>query len=152
MVEKNQRPIECGSVRVSFIARKKIRAVPVQSFNTPRGTVSVSTIEATAVDLAGYPHHAGGLDQVATILAELGEKIDPKLLAAAAKTAPLPWAQRLGFLLELVGVKDRASLLKAYVQTNGRDWTALVPGEKRARVRRADDWLLYVNADVESEA
>jgi predicted transcriptional regulator of viral defense system len=152
MVEKNQRPIECGSVGVSFIARKKIRAVPVQSFNTPRGTVSVSTIEATAVDLAGYPHHAGGLDQVATILTELGEKIDPKLLAAAAKTAPLPWAQRLGFLLELVGVKDRASLLKAYVQTNARDWTALVPGEKHTRARRADDWLLYVNADVESEA
>jgi len=36
----------------------------------------------------GASHHAGGLDQVATILAELREKIDPKLLAVAAKTAP----------------------------------------------------------------
>jgi predicted transcriptional regulator of viral defense system len=152
MVEKNQRPIECGSVRVAFIARKRIRAVPTQRFNTPRGTVSVSTVEATAMDLAGYPHHAGGLDQVATILAELGEKIDPKLVAAAAKTAPLPWAQRLGYLLELVGVKERASLLKAYVQTHARDWTALVPSEKHARARREGDWLLYVNADVVSEA
>ena len=147
MVEKNQRPIECGSVRVSFIARKKMRAVPVQNFNTPRGTISVSTVEATALDLAGYPHHAGGLDQVATILAELAEKIDPKLLTAAAKTAPLPWTQRLGYLLELVGAKDRAALLKAYVQENARDWTPLAPG-----ARRADDWLLYINADVESEA
>jgi len=152
MVEKNQRPIECGSVRVSFIARKKIRAVPVQSFNTPRGTISVSTVEATAVDLAGYPQHAGGLDQVATILVELAEKIDPKLLTAAAQTAPLPWAQRLGYLLEQVDAKEKASLLKSYVQENARDWTALVPGASRARARRADDWLLYVNAEVEPEA
>ena len=152
MVEKNQRPIECGSVRVSFIARKKMRAVPIQSFNTPRGTISVSTVEATAVDLVGYPHHAGGFDQVATILAELAEKIDPKRLAVAAKTAPLPWAQRLGYLLELLDAKQPASLLKAYVQENARDWTQLVPGARHARARRARDWLLYVNAEVESEA
>ncbi len=151
MVEKNQRPIECGSVRVSFIARKKMRAVPVQSFNTPRGTISVSTVEATAVDLAGYPHHAGGLDQVATLLQELAEKMDAQSLVAAAKTAPLPWAQRLGYLLELLDAKEPASLLKAYVQENARDWTQLVPGARRARTRRADDWLLYVNAEVESE-
>lgn len=152
MVEKNQRPIECGSVRVAFIARKKARAVPVQSFNTPRGTILVSTIEATAVDLAGYPQHAGGLDQVATILVELAEKIDPKRLVAAAKIAPLPWAQRLGYLLERTDAKEQASLLKAYVRENARDWTPLVPSAKRAHARRADDWLLYVNVEVEAEA
>jgi predicted transcriptional regulator of viral defense system len=152
MVEKNQRPIECGSVRVAFIARKKVSAVPVQSFNTPRGTILVSTVEATAVDLAGYPQHAGGLDQVATILVELAEKIDPKRLVNAAKTAPLPWAQRLGYLLERAEAKEQASLLKAYVQENARDWTPLVPSARRARAPRADDWLLYVNVDVEPEA
>lgn len=152
MVEKNQRPIECGAVRVSFIARKKMRAVPIQSFNTPRGTILVSSVEATAVDLAGYPRHAGGLDQVATILAELAEKIDPKLLAVAAKTAPLPWAQRLGYLLERVDAKEQASLLKVYVRENAREWTQLVPDARRARVRCADDWLLRVNEEVESEA
>jgi predicted transcriptional regulator of viral defense system len=152
MVEKNQRPIECGSVRVAFIARKKVPAVPVQSFNTARGTILVSTVEATAVDLAGYPQHAGGLDQVATILVELADRIDPKRLVDSAKTAPLPWAQRLGYLLDRADAKEQASLLKAYVQENARDWTPLVPSARRARVRRADDWLLYVNVDVEPEA
>src|SRR5580704_853566 len=28
-----------------------------QSFNTPRGTIKVSTAEATAIDLSGYPQH-----------------------------------------------------------------------------------------------
>jgi predicted transcriptional regulator of viral defense system len=151
VVEKNHRPIECGAVRVRFIARKRVGTVPVQSFNTPRGTIAVSTVEATAVDLAGYPHQAGGFDQVATVLLELAEKIDPKRLVAAARTAPLPWAQRLGYLLELVDATARASLLKAYVQKNARDWTLLVPSARRARARRADDWLLCVNADVEAE-
>jgi len=152
MVEKNQRPIVCGSVRVAFMARKKVRAVPVQSFNTPRGTILVSTIEATAVDLAGYPQHAGGFDQVATILVELAEKIDPERLVAAAKIAPLPWAQRLGYLLERVDAKEQVSLLKVYVRENARDWTPLVPSARRARAPHADDWLLYVNVDVEPEA
>jgi len=151
MVEKNERPIHVGSVRISFVARKRMRSVPVESFNTPRGTVRVSTAEATAIDLAGYPQHAGGLDQVATVLSELGEKIDAKRLVAAAKTAPLPWAQRLGYLLEVAGAKEKVSGLKEYVRRNARDWTALVPAKKCARARRASDWLLFVNAAVEPE-
>ena len=59
---RNRRPIACGAVRVAFVARKRIGDVPVRSFNTPRGTILVSTAEATAVDLVGYEHHAGGLD------------------------------------------------------------------------------------------
>ena len=60
----------------------------------------VSTVEATAIDLVGYERHAGGLDQVATILAEFAEQIDPERLVEAAKTAPISWAQRLGYLLQ----------------------------------------------------
>jgi predicted transcriptional regulator of viral defense system len=148
---KNRRPIQCGSVRVAFMARKRITDVPVQSFNTPRGTILVSTPEATAIDLVGYQHHAGGLDQVATILVELVEKIDPRKLAAAAATAPLPWAQRLGFLLEHIDAGKKASALKAYVQEHARLAAVLSPTAPRAESRRDDDWNLYVNADVEAE-
>jgi predicted transcriptional regulator of viral defense system len=151
MLDKNERPIQCGSVRVSFIARKRLREVPVESFNTPRGTVQVSTPEATAIDLAGYPRHAGGLDQVATVLSELAEKIESNRLVIAAKTAPMPWAQRLGYLLELVGAMTQASSLKNYVRENIRDWTALVPGRSRKRAKPSEDWRLYINATVDRE-
>jgi predicted transcriptional regulator of viral defense system len=148
---KNRRPIQCGSVRVAFMARKRITDVPVQSFNTPRGTILVSTPEATAIDLVGYQHHAGGLDQVATILSELAEKIDPGKLATAAQTAPIPWAQRLGYLLEQIDAGKKASRLKTYVQGHARLATVLLPTAPRADARRNDDWNLYVNADVEAE-
>src|ERR1700688_916874 len=38
---RNRRPVRCRMVRVAFIARKDIEDVPVQSLNTPRGTVLV---------------------------------------------------------------------------------------------------------------
>ena len=97
-IASNRRPISCGSVRASFIARRRIIAVPLQRFNTPRGTILVSSPEATAVDLVGYERRAGGLDHVATVLSELAEHLDPERLLAAAQTAPVPWAQRLGYL------------------------------------------------------
>lgn len=148
---KNRKPIVCGAVRVSFIARKRISDVPVQSFNTPRGTIKVSTVEATAIDLVGYDRHAGGLDQVATLLSELAEQIDPQRLLAATQTAPLLWAQRLGYLLDLVGAEEKTSLLKAYVQENARDATPLLPAAPYEHARRSPEWKVFINADVEPE-
>jgi predicted transcriptional regulator of viral defense system len=148
----NRRPIACGAVRVSFIARKRIGDVPVRSFNTPRGTILVSTVEATAVDLVGYEHHAGGLDQVATILSELAERIDPERLTEAARSAPVPWAQRLGYLLELVGAAEKAAALKVYVHEKARDATPLLPAAPHEHAKRSVNWKLFVNADVEPEA
>jgi hypothetical protein len=55
-------------VRVAFLTRKRLQEVPVQALNSPRGSLLTSTPEATAVDLVGYQHRAGGLDQVATVL------------------------------------------------------------------------------------
>ena len=148
---RNRRAIQCGAVRVAFMARKRITEVPVQSFNTPRGTILVSTPEATAVDLVGYQHHAGGLDQVATVLSELAERLDPDKLAAVAGLAPVPWAQRLGYLLEHVGVDDKTAPLKAYVGKHARQSALLQPTAPHEQSRRDKDWKLYVNADVEAE-
>jgi predicted transcriptional regulator of viral defense system len=107
VVEKNRGPITCGAVRVVFIARKRVADVPVESVNTPRGGLLVSSPEATALDLVGYADHAGGLGQVATVVSELGERIDPEKLAAVARTAPAPWGQRLGFVLEHLGFEEK---------------------------------------------
>jgi predicted transcriptional regulator of viral defense system len=151
MLAKSRRPLVSGAVRVTFITRKNIDAIPVQSFNTPRGSVLVSTPEATAVDLLGYPGHIGGLDQAATILSELAEKLDPDKLAQAAQTAPTPWAQRLGYLLEKFGGEDRVGPLKSYVQQHASQTAVLLPTAKRENATRNDDWKLIVNVEVEPE-
>jgi predicted transcriptional regulator of viral defense system len=152
MLAKPRRPIQCGQVRVAFFVRKRLSDVSTQTFNTPRGTIRVSTPEATALDLVGYQHHAGGWDQVVTIMSELAERIDPEKLVAAAAFAPLPWAQRVGYLLEQLGDPEKASALKAHIKSAVRQAVPLLPGAPVKDARRDMDWKLVINAEVESES
>jgi predicted transcriptional regulator of viral defense system len=151
MLGKARRPITCGLVRVVFHVRKHVADVPVQSVNTPRGTLAVSTPEATAFDLIGYEAQIGGLDAVATVLADLAEKIDAEKLAALAPTVPLPWAQRLGYLLECIDEASRARALKDYVHVHARDLTVLQPSVRENGHPRDQDWKLILNANVEAD-
>lgn len=151
MVAKSRRPLACGAVRVAFLVRKDIARIPVQPFNTPRGIVLVSTPEATAVDIVGYYDRVGGLDQVATVLAELAENLDAGKLVAAAQMAPIPWAQRLGYLLEMVDALEITAPLKSYVRAHARQTASLLPMASVEGAFRDDGWKLIVNADVEAE-
>jgi predicted transcriptional regulator of viral defense system len=150
-LDRARRPLACNRVRVAFIVRKRLKDVPLQSFNTPRGTLRVSTPEATALDLVGYQHRAGGLNQVATVLAELSERIDADKLVAVASTAPPAWSQRLGYLLERVDAADKARPLKAWVRTRARKTVVLLPEGERGDAARDADWKLMVNATVEPD-
>lgn len=117
IVSKNRNKIHCGSIRVEFIARKNIIDIPTQDFNTPKGYVKVSTPEATALDLANYPMYCGGLSNVATILEELSEQIQPKALMGLAKQLPsAPQWQRLGFLFEAIQLDELASVIEKILQ------------------------------------
>ena len=152
VVERNRPSIVCGAVRVAFVARRNLAAVPVERFNNPRGTVAVSTVEATAIDLVGYMHRAGGLDRVAGVLSELGEDMDRERLVEASRSASVLWAQRLGYLLEHVGAGDRAVLLKEQVRQRARNYTKLLPGADATGAPRSKDWRLLVNASIEADA
>lgn len=151
-LHKKRRSISCGSVRISFIARKRLLDVPVRSINSPRGRVLVSTEEATAIDLVGYEKRIGGLDLVATILSELAERLNPMKLANVARTAPIPWAQRLGYLLEYVGASDKAFPLKDFVRLHAHNTTLLQPDGRVAGTHVSSDWRLRINANIEIEA
>lgn len=152
-LEKARRPIRCGAVHVAFMVRKRLKDVSTRSLNTPRGILLVSSPEATALDLLGYVQHAGGLNQVATVLSELVEQIDPEKLREAARHVPIGWAQRLGYLLEHLGFDEKTVALKEHVRAHAKQSTVLSPQApaKRARARRNKGWKLYVNVTVEAE-
>jgi len=143
--------ITCGGVRVDFIARKNIAYIPTQDFKTPRGYLKVSTPEVTAFDLAGYPHHAGGLDNAATVLSELAEKIDAVKLVRIADLSPIAWSQRLGYLLELVGESDLAEGLAEYINCKDAVPVPLSPSQPFKGVRQEPRWRLLPNEKVEPE-
>lgn len=151
MVERPRPSITCGQVRVAFVARRAVARAPVEERNTPRGTVRVSTPEVTALDLAGYPGRVGGLDVVATVVSELVEKLDAAKLGEAAGRVPTPWAQRLGFVLDLVGGEARASLLAEVVRKRAREYVPLATGARPGK-QRSTRWRLELNATIEAEA
>ncbi len=151
VVPKNRPPIHCGLVEVGFVARRNAAAIPAQRVNTPRGFLRISSPEATAYDLVGYPGHCGGLDNVATVLSELGESLDPGRLSSLGELSPIPWSQRLGFLLDLVEHSSRSKALADFVENHATETAVLVPGGSKASARRNARWKLLINAALEPD-
>ncbi|MEN8148422.1 MAG: type IV toxin-antitoxin system AbiEi family antitoxin [Planctomycetota bacterium] len=151
MVRRNRQAIECGMVRVEFIARGDLERTPITRFNTPRGIARYSSPEATALELVGYPGHAGGLSNVATVLSELSEELSADHLSDAAHLCPVSWSQRLGHLLEFVGQVDLASALGPFVRENARSYAPLRRAASAAGGLRSPRWKLIVNVDVEPD-
>ncbi len=150
MLKANRRPIECGSVRVQFVARKDAERTPVIEKNTPRGPLRVASPEATALELVGYADHCGGLDNVASVLGELAEALDPAQLVAAAEKSPIVWAQRLGYLLDRTEHGALADALLPLVKERAHSarLARSGPGKGAARIQR---WKLAANVGVEAE-
>ncbi|MFY9343658.1 MAG: type IV toxin-antitoxin system AbiEi family antitoxin [Planctomycetota bacterium] len=151
MVAKNRRPISCGEVRVQFVARKDLGRTPVIEQNTARGRLRVASAEATALELVGYADQCGGLDNVASVLAELVEAIDLPRLVAAAKLCPIAWVQRLGYLLDVVDRGTVADALAEYVHDHAAAVAPLVRSRSAAGAVRVERWRIAVNATVEPD-
>ncbi len=151
MVKKPRPAIECGAVRVDFHVRGDLEQASTVTMNTPRGHMRVSSPEATALELVGYAKHAGGLDNVATVLSELAESIDSERLADEASKASLAWAQRLGFLLELVDRNDVVRELQLFVQQHAHRIAPLDASSSRTGARRSQRWRIAINTDVQPD-
>ncbi len=148
MVAAGRPALTCGSVVVQFMGRRDLAAVPTVARNTLRGVLRVSSREATAYDLVGFPGHAGGLSNVATVLAELAEDLDAGKLLELASQAPLPWTQRLGFLLDLVGASTLAVTLQPIARI-ARESVPLRAHRPVAGAERNGRWKVWVNDEVE---
>lgn len=154
VLSKNRNKIQCGNIRVEFIARKNIIDIPTRNFNTPKGYVKVSTPEATALDLANYPLYCGGLSNVATILEELGEQIQPQALISLAKRSPsTPQWQRLGFLFEAIQLDELASVIEKILRERTVRSVALVAkmADQGSDMPIHKRWKVIQNEIIESD-
>ena len=88
---------------------------------------------------------------MATILAELAEHIDGKDLIGIAELSPVAWAQRLGYLLDLVGTMQKTSDLADYIARKNPVPTPLVPSQSFGGINQLKRWRILVNANVEAE-
>jgi predicted transcriptional regulator of viral defense system len=113
ITDKRLPKIRAGRSAIAFYYRKDMAAVSraLEDRKTDTGSMKVSSIELTMLDLVRYPRAAGGLDNIATIIPDLGERIDPGKLASLSAAFERSVIQRLGYLLESGGHTDRVQPL-----------------------------------------
>ena len=89
--------------------------------------MQLASPELTAWDLIRYAQASGGINQIATVLTELGPKLQPNRLAALAPAFERATLQRLGFLLDRVGQHAPAYALAPIVAVSKATWVELDP-------------------------
>ena len=149
MVDAAERNIEVGRVRVDFHVSNRLSGVATQSVQTETGTMDVATPETTAFDLARFPAASGYWSNIATVLSELSERIDPAAFAAGASRVARTDVQRLGWLLDLVEQPDLADALASTVAGKRLLPTPLTSTRDAAKAPTDPRWHILVNDDLE---
>jgi predicted transcriptional regulator of viral defense system len=147
--DRPQRPMQVGRGKIRFMVKRHITRSYVDELKTETGTMLISTPETTALDLLRYVYAAAGLGNVVTVLAELAERIDPLKLTEAAKAErELAYAQRLGYLLDLVGAEQQSSALAQYVAENQPRPISLAPGRPQRGHHTDRRWQVIENEEI----
>lgn len=159
MVNKQiKKPILCGKVKIEFIYKKNWDELPTQNRVVKSGYLKVSTPEVTAMDLFLYPHRAGGLNHIATVLSELLESMNTDdLLKIMVSSKQKAWIQRLGFVLDKIApieTEKRDELvivIKNYLAKQLIQFIPLDPNLPKKGKNRNRDWMIIENTTIESD-
>lgn len=148
ITNKPTRQMRAGKVVIRFSMSGLVASLPVVELQTETGTMRVAAPETCAFDLVRYPRAVGHLSNAATVLTELGERLDARKLVAVAQLVRLPEVQRLGFLLDAVGQSELSRALSEWLATKQPRAVLLQPG--LAAAAKADPrWHVVPNIKLE---
>ncbi|WP_405230334.1 type IV toxin-antitoxin system AbiEi family antitoxin domain-containing protein [Lentisalinibacter sediminis] len=154
ITDKRLPNIRAGRSLIVFYYRKDMGEIAggLQEYKTEAGFIKVSGPELTMLDLLRYRHATAGLDNIATVLSDLGPQIIPGKLASLATAFERTVVQRLGYMLDDLGFADQAEPLHAILNETGPlPWTALEPigardrAAQRAFAERNERWHVTVS-------
>lgn len=149
VTDRPTRPALAGRARLEFHMSRGAADAPVADTRTETGSMRVSTPEVTAFDLVKFHAACGGWNNVATVLAEVAERLDADALHTLAKASRTPDIQRLGFLLDQAGRPRFAdSLLRALAVRRYRP-VLLARDMPRAGALPTPPWRVIPNVQIE---
>lgn len=142
-------PRDIRRVRLRFHASVFFETAETMAITVPTGSMTVSTRETTVVDLVDSPKLAGGLDNVATIVGEVGQLHGSALTRIAAPRG-LSVVRRVGWLVNTFGQADDLEALRQAARIDQGEASLLEPGQgKRGSVDK--HWKLRINRTVEPD-
>ncbi len=102
-----------NGVKINFIVKNNFPQVGIDKISTETGYVKVASPELTILDLVKYQNKIGGINRAALIIEELLEEVDAEKFKKLieAKVFSVATLQRLGYLLEKLGLHNLADLL-----------------------------------------
>jgi predicted transcriptional regulator of viral defense system len=124
--------LRVGRSSIAFYYRKDLAAVSadIEDRKTDTGRMKVSSPELTVFDLVRYPHAAGGLDNIATVIADLADHLNAGKLATLSAAYERSVSQRVGYLLETFGRSERAEALHGTLtKSPALPWIELEPSQ-----------------------
>lgn len=147
-----QREVRKNGLAIRFFCKTNFEATPVTQIKVQTGHISVSSPEATALDLIHYARSIGGLDRAMTVIQELAESMDAaKLIAAVKAEGNLVCAQRLGWLMEKAGHGALVVGLARFIADHNPPFTRLDPSLPAGAAEKNIRWRLLINTDVEGD-
>ncbi|MGC2375395.1 MAG: type IV toxin-antitoxin system AbiEi family antitoxin [Solirubrobacteraceae bacterium] len=149
MVDRHVPNRDIGRVRLRFYVNEHIDQLAVEERQVDTGRLRIATRETTLVDLIAHPDEAGGLNNLATVIVEIGD-IDVVELARLAAMRSRSLARRLGWLLDQFRDDLDLQPLREAVLATGTYPTRLVRALP-ARGPIDPSWNLQVNTSVEPD-
>ncbi|MHB1460656.1 MAG: type IV toxin-antitoxin system AbiEi family antitoxin domain-containing protein [Armatimonadota bacterium] len=136
---------------ISFFFKKTISDVCFEQRQSPAGYFMISSPEMTAYDILRYPKACPSLSLAATVLQELGEKINADRLAALVDSgAEVATLQRLGWLLDYTGWSEVTGSLAARLQGKKMAWRQMRTDLPKVGARD-QRWRVVVNDEIEAD-
>lgn len=154
VVIRDERPdIELERSTIQFITNSiEFSPEMTDQKKTRTGYFSRSTPEVTVVDSIYYQKRAGGLSNVAGIIAELHDQLDPKtMLDYALRAHGRSTVQRLGYILETLGLSTLSIPFQDFAHEKDPAWVALNPSGSRSGHTRNSTYNLIVNYPLEPD-
>lgn len=160
VVPRQLRGFEIGRHRLQFVYQAPSAFAQtnnpewLEQMKSVAGFARVSGVELTLLDCARYFRKAAGINGVAQIARDIGERADPHRLAMAAACYENSAVRRLGFLLEFAGHARQAKALDVCAE-KAKSMKLLNPsirplgGLGQQSYERNSRWKLIINEPVE---
>ena len=153
MVNQDLRKISKSQLRIEFYKKRDLNLGLTKKIQVHTGYAQIAVPELTALELVQYYRACGYLSNVATVLAELKEQLDPEKLFQLAISDRYDWAilQRLGYLMSLEAVGGGALVepWKKLIQERKPRIVPLQPRQAYDQKQKDNEWRLWINEVVE---
>ncbi|WP_127131777.1 type IV toxin-antitoxin system AbiEi family antitoxin domain-containing protein [Pseudoflavitalea rhizosphaerae] len=147
------RPMQKKGLKLNYISKKEIPATLLDTRKTEAGYLKISNPALTATDLIQYAKRVGGINRVATVLAELAESIKSDAFDAnLLQHVPVTALQRLGYLLDKIFDNQRLAntLYKALQNNSAPLFRIPLKASAPAKGFASDErWKVIVNTTIE---